>query len=131
MSAKALMRKQPQSRLLPSSKLLINEHPLQVLPSLAVQVGLNEAIVLQQLHYWLLKSDNVYEGYHWVFNSYEQWQIQFPFWSVSTIQRIFTSLEKQSVVLSRRFDAQDWNQRKWYRIDYTKLNKLSDVELSN
>jgi len=36
-----------------SSSLLINESPLQVLPSLAVLVGLNEAIVLQQTHYWI------------------------------------------------------------------------------
>ena len=35
--------------------LLISEPPLQVLPSLAVKIGLNEAIVLQQIHYWLLK----------------------------------------------------------------------------
>ena len=37
------------------SKLLINEHPLQVLPSLATKIGLNEAIVLQQIHYWKKK----------------------------------------------------------------------------
>ena len=37
----------------PSSKLLIDEPPLQVLPSLALKIGLNEAIILQQVHYWL------------------------------------------------------------------------------
>ena len=36
-----------------TSPLLINEHPLMVLPSLATAVGLNQAIVLQQVHYWL------------------------------------------------------------------------------
>jgi len=35
------------------SKLLIDEYPLQVLPSLAVIYGLNEAIILQQVHYWI------------------------------------------------------------------------------
>ena len=35
------------------SNLLIEEPPLQVLPSLALAVGLNEAIILQQMHYWL------------------------------------------------------------------------------
>jgi hypothetical protein len=33
------------------SKLLIDEPPLQVLPTLAVRLGLEEAIFLQQLHY--------------------------------------------------------------------------------
>lgn len=37
--------------------LLIEEPPLQILPSLAAAIGLNEAIVLQQL-YWLLQQPN-------------------------------------------------------------------------
>ena len=44
------------------SRLLIDEPPLQVLPSLAREIGLNEAIMLQQIHYWLLKSGNEFEG---------------------------------------------------------------------
>ena len=36
-----------------SSKLLMGESPLQVLPGLAVLIGLDEAIFLQQLHYKL------------------------------------------------------------------------------
>lgn len=39
-----------------SSKLLIDEEPLQVLPGLAAVIGLNEALVVQQLHYWLRRS---------------------------------------------------------------------------
>lgn len=35
------------------SKLLIDDYPIQVLPKLAKVIGLNEAIILQQLHYWL------------------------------------------------------------------------------
>jgi len=38
-----------------SSSLLIAVPPLIVLPTLATLVGLNEAIFLQQLHYWLLR----------------------------------------------------------------------------
>ena len=36
-----------------SSRLLIDEYPLVVQPSLAALVGINEAIILQQIHYWL------------------------------------------------------------------------------
>ena len=35
------------------SRLLINEPPLIVLPSLAKEIGLNEAIIVQQIQYWL------------------------------------------------------------------------------
>jgi len=111
-----------ESRPILHSKLLIDDHPLQVLPDLAVAVGLNEAIVLQQLHYWIRRSTNIIEGHHWVYNTYEEWQAQFPFWSVSTIQRIFTSLEKGGVLIAQKHNIQNWDQRKWYRIDYDVLN---------
>ncbi len=45
------------------SSLLIEESPLQVLPSLAKAIGLNEAIFAQQLHYWLRgKSGKEHDG---------------------------------------------------------------------
>lgn len=37
------------------SKLLLKDQPLLVLPALAVKVGVNGALFLQQLHYWLEK----------------------------------------------------------------------------
>lgn len=107
-----------------ASKLLIYERPLQVLPLLAATIGLNEAVVLQQLHYWLRKSKNEAEGKRWVYNTYQQWQGQFPFWSIPTIQRIFSSLEKQGIVVARKMAAKSWNQRKWYSIDYDVLDNL-------
>ena len=35
------------------SRLLIKESPVMIIPSLAVRIGLNEAVVLQQIHSWL------------------------------------------------------------------------------
>lgn len=35
------------------SMVLFDEHPMLVNKPLAVEIGLNEAIVLQQIHYWL------------------------------------------------------------------------------
>ena len=47
------------------SRLLINENPLQVLPTLAVKIGLNEAMILQQMHYWL----NAYHNKNYILTS--------------------------------------------------------------
>ena len=40
------------------SKLLIHDKPIMILPSLAQKIGLNEAIILQQIHYWLVSSQH-------------------------------------------------------------------------
>jgi hypothetical protein len=76
------------------SRLLLDEYPLMVLPKLATEIGLNEAIILQQVHYWLMQCGKERDGKVWVFNTYEDWQKQFPFFSLSTIRRTINKLEK-------------------------------------
>jgi len=112
------------------SKLLVNERPLVVIPSLAVKLGLNEAMVLQQIHYWLQGSQHQYDGRKWVYNSYKEWQVQLPFWSESTIKRTIKSLEKQGYVISANYNKSKLDQTKWYCIDYKKLAELEGVTLS-
>lgn len=99
-------------------KFLIPEPPLQVLPSLAQTIGLNEAIVLQQIHYWLSKSTHTKENFNWIYNTYKEWLEQFPFWSESTIKRIFSNLEEGGLVISKMFGKGKGDRTKWYRIDY-------------
>lgn len=104
------------------SKLLINEQPLQVLPSLAKLIGLNEAIIIQQLHYWLNVSKNERDGHKWVYNTYEDWAKQFPFWSVSTIRRAINNLEQKGLLITTdEYNKMPIDKTKWYRIDYEKL----------
>ncbi|AWO73905.1 replication protein [Geobacillus thermoleovorans] len=105
--------------------LLLDDQPLVILPQLAVAIGLNESIVVQQLHYWLEKSENVHDGYKWIYNTYEDWREQFPFWSESTIRRIITKLEKIGIIVSANFNRSRIDKTKWYRIDYDKLAEFT------
>ncbi len=110
------------------SKLLINEPPLQVLPSLAVAIGLNEGIALQQLHYLLdnPKVGVVRDGFKWVFFTHDEWrEWSFPFWSISTIARVWLSLEGMNLVISAQLDAASRDMRKYYRIDYEALEHVN------
>lgn len=107
------------------SKLLINEQPLQVIPSLAKAIGLNEAIFLQQLHYFLRISKNHAEGRSWVYNTIKDWQIEFSFWSLKTVQRTIENLELSGLVLSTdKFNKMKMDKTKWYSIDYQKLSEI-------
>lgn len=107
------------------SKLLINEQPLQVLPSLANIIGLNEAIILQQLHFFLRISRNKIGGRSWVYNTINDWQAEFSFWSVKTVQRTIDNLEKSGLVVSTdKFNKMKMDKTKWYTIDYQKLSEI-------
>lgn len=98
------------------SKLIESERPLLILPELAAQIGLNEAIVLQQIYYWTRKNKHVIEGKSWVYNTYENWQEQFPFWSVATITRTLKSLEKQGLIQTGNFNTMPFDKTKWYTV---------------
>ena len=105
------------------SRLLIDEPPLQVLPSLAREIGLNEAIMLQQMHYWLIKSSHEFEGVKWFYKTLEDWQTEFPFWSTMTIRRTLTNLEKQKVIRIGNFNKKKFDKTKWYTIEYQCVNR--------
>ena len=97
-----------------------------VLPSLAAELGTaDEAIVLQQLHYWLQHSNNVRDGHKWVYNSMNDWLKQFP-WikSRKRLTRYFDDLESRGLVVTGNYNKAAFDKTKWYRIDYDALSVL-------
>lgn len=108
------------------NNLLISEPPLQVLPTLAVKVGLNGALFLQQLHYWILRSDNVKENTVWVYKSLDEWIEQdFPFMSRSTLKRTISDLKKEDLIITKTFNKMKIDKTNWYTINYQKLESMS------
>ena len=108
------------------SKLLINESPLQVQPSLAKAIGLNEAVFLQQLHYWLGVSKFVRDEKKWVYNTYDEWLDQFKYMSLSTLKRTIKSLKDQGLLCVEQFDNKRSNQVNYYAINYEVLNEIGE-----
>lgn len=103
------------------SKLLLDEYPLLVSPTLAAKIGLNEAIMLQQINYWISdKRAPERDGRRWHYETYSKWQEQFPFWSIPTIKRIALSLESLGFIITKQFNQLKGNMTKWYSIDYDK-----------
>ncbi|MFA5429867.1 MAG: hypothetical protein WC329_01755 [Candidatus Omnitrophota bacterium] len=106
-------------------RLLLDEQPLFLLPSLAVALGTNEALILQQFNYWLQASKNIHEGHIWTYNSYKKWQVQFPFMSKETVARAIRKLEKTGLIISIVGpNKESFDRTKWYRIDFDKFDKM-------
>lgn len=95
---------------------------LVVNQDVATVIGLNEAIVLQQVRYWLTKSKHIYDGRKWTYHTFEEWHDEFPFWSIRTIKRIFHNLEKEGLLITGNFNKQKFDKTKWYSIDIELLD---------
>jgi hypothetical protein len=107
------------------SNLLFEEPPLVVSPTLARTIGLHEAIVLQQMHYWLAHSKHVYDGRKWVYNTYEEWAEQFPFWRPETIRKIIAKLRNDGLVEARKLSENRWDKTNYYTVNYDALRGKS------
>lgn len=104
------------------SHALINEPPLLVCPTLAVMYGLNEAMMVQQIHFWssAKNSGRVIDGRVWVYNTAEEWQEQFPFLSLGTVVRVLKSIRDKGIVDSLILPGSDRTLH--YAINYDKIN---------
>ena len=113
--------------------LLFNKHPLVINPQLAEKIGLNEAIVLQQIHYWLEK-DGIgkdYNGKHWIYSSYENWIKQFPFWSEATIKRTISNLKKEGLIDVEQLNKTSHDRTNYYTICYSRLAQHEQYDKVN
>lgn len=114
------------------SKKLIDERAILLFPSLAKSIGLNNAIFIQQLHFWCDIADELgygklHNGERWVYKTAQEWhEKDFPFWSVVTIRRIINSLHDQGLIYAMYLDDDKWNRTLFYRINYLHKSLTSD-----
>jgi hypothetical protein len=106
------------------AEILFNEPPLVISPNLAKIIGLNEAIVLQQLYYWLQKNPKIKDDQAWVYNSITDWQQQFCFFGINTIRRVLDKLIRDGVVIKSEFNKTSFDKISWYSINYEALNAI-------
>lgn len=108
------------------SNLLFDDKPIVVSPRLAESLGdVDQAIILQQIHYWLQKSNKVIDGRRWVYNSMNDWLKQFP-WvkSRTTLNTKFNKLEKSGLLITSNYNKAGFDKTKWYSIDYDALSEI-------
>lgn len=110
-----------------TSRLLMHERPLTVLPSLVKLLGFEKAVVLQQI-FWLQNQPNsgrvLDDGERWIWGTYEEWcERYFNFWEQRTLRTHIIGLEKLGLVLSCQPKAADWDRTKYYRVDVEALER--------
>jgi hypothetical protein len=109
------------------SKFIVDERPLLVFRSLVRELGLPEAVFLQQLHYWLFTKSQSPERYadhfiqdrFWVHWTYEEMRAEIPLGTSTfdTHKRVIRKLRQSGILLVAKH-GQAWDQTNWYSINY-------------
>jgi len=112
---------------------LMDEYPHFFYPTLAERIGLNEAIVLQQIHSWVTiyqkdprryAEKHYHDGHWWIWNSYPEWHEKLPYFSEHTVRRALDHLRELNLVLVDQFNAMPMDRTNWYAIDYEAYDEL-------
>ena len=117
------------------SMYLFDEQPIVANKTLAREIGLNEALILQQINYWIeinkKSGNNFYDGRYWTYNSIRAWQEKdFDYMSFDTVKRTFAKLEKAGFLLVGNYNKDPRDKTKWYTINTEKLEELY-IEIEN
>ena len=107
--------------LFPTSGRLVNMPTYLFETKLAAEVGLNEAIILQRLHFWLSRTDagKTVGEVRWIYNTLDQWHEQFPFWSLMTVRRTLESLREKKLIFVSNLNRMKRDKTLWYTINYS------------
>lgn len=114
------------------SKLLINESPLVLLPSLANALQCAEkALMCQQLYYLLSLSEQVSDGKRWITLTIDKsdkcksWQDIISWRSVDTIKRHLNTLIELGIILKRNLNSSHLDRTLSWSIDEEKLDAIT------
>ena len=88
---------------------------------LAKKYGVDEAIMLNHLIYWIatnnMNGKNRHDKRTWTYNPINAFIQYMPYWSEAQIRRVLNSLEKQEVIISGNFNKHKYDRTKWYALN--------------
>jgi hypothetical protein len=120
------------------SKYLEDEHSIIIRMSIARALNSDrQAYFIQQVKYWIHtnkkkpRNTNYYnDGRWWMYNTLADWQEQFPWLSVSTIQRIIKELKLRGILITGNYNKKRYDKTVWYAIDERKLDEIIDEHMT-
>lgn len=88
---------------------------------LAAKHGVNEAIFIENLRFWIAKNKangkHFYEGRYWTYNSMKAYAELFPYWTANQVRRIIESLVSQGVILVGNHNSNPYDRTQWYALN--------------
>ena len=106
----------------------------------AKEYGVNAAIILQNLGYWIKKNEangaNYFDGNYWTFNSRRAYKELFPYMSERQITTAFEKLIEAELIITGNYNQSSYDRTLWYAL--TKKGKcilhfdiMDNVKTSN
>ena len=87
---------------------------------IAVEYGINAAILLQNLDFWIAKNkankENYIDGRYWTYNSIKAYKELFPYMSERQISIALKKLADEGLIVTGNYNNSAYNHTTWYAI---------------
>jgi hypothetical protein len=87
-------------------------------PQIAQRVGINAAVIYQNIVWWCEKNAanerHIHEGRSWTYNSIKAFDALFPYLTSKQIRTALDKLETDGLILSGTFNKAGYDRTKWY-----------------
>lgn len=100
--------------------LLLDERAVVVQPSLVRRLGIIEAALVQQLHYWAQRATRLHDGHSWVYKTYQDWSEEIGV-SAKAARGALDRLRRDGIVVAIQNPADPRDRTLWWRIDHAVL----------
>jgi hypothetical protein len=111
--------------------LLIDGTPMVYQPALAAAIGLPQAVVLQQIHYWTNPQDKRatkhHDGFDWVYKTNAELGQEVGLTKTQT-QRAVAKLKDLGLLISIRNPYYAGDNRLWFRVDHELVSEVGECE---
>ena len=102
-------------------------------PKIAEEYGVNSAILLQNISFWIEKNQandkNYIDGYYWTYSSIKAFQELFPYLTARAISTALQKLEDGGVIITGNHNKSAYDRTKWYAITEKGFSILQNREM--
>lgn len=99
---------------------------------LASAYGIEEAIIIHNLCFWIKKNvaneSNFHDGRYWTYNSSKAFSVLFPYMTESKIYRVLKSLEEKGLIVKGNYNDTKYDRTTWYSLSDKCINELSALK---
>lgn len=87
---------------------------------IATEYGVYEAILLNNLYFWITKNEangkHYHDGHYWTYNSTKAFSHLFPYFSEKQVRTILGKLEKHGLIVTGNYNQSAYDRTKWYAL---------------
>lgn len=111
-----------------SSTFLTSDPTVKIVPDdLAILIGVDQTMMLCQIDFWVQNhhdDEHCKDGRYWIYETYDDWVEQFPYWGKTKIRDILRKLKEKNLIITGNYNKMSGDNTKWYTVNYDLLDKI-------